>query len=211
VNKNLIFGLAISSVILISLITFINFHVSYLKVDFANLELLLSQKRWMEADLYTKEIVRKILMQSIDDETFVGFSGIDFLGFSKTKYLHSNGISCEKLKRIDKLWMEGSSGHFGLTVQGKIALSMRKNLHTLTGKKNFTWDISELEKKLKWSGSSPPYYLKLPEWYEPANRPEGAVGFLPSKRWVLDNAGGGKPTYTYSDALEHFIKCTEMK
>jgi GUN4-like len=196
--------------IALSLAAFVYLHANSLTVDFVKLKFLLSQKKWIEADLYTEEIVRRIVMQSIDNETFFGFSSLDFLGFSKTRYLRSKGISCEQLKLIDELWTKSSDGKFGLTVQARTALSMRKSMTSLSGEKIFTWNIVELGEKLKWFDLREPY-LKVPEWYEPANRPEDSVGFLPSERWVLKNAGGAKPTYTYSDALNHFIKCTGMK
>lgn len=191
---------------LVSLIIFVLWHMNFPKVDYSKLESLLSQKKWLESDLYTEEIVDHLLLKAVDDATFPGFSRLDLLKLKRTDVLRSKGLSCEALRKIDGLWTEYSNGNFGLTTQAKIALSMRKNLATLSGEPNFTWDISELEARLGWyhSGST---YLAIPEWYKPANRPRQAVGFLPSERWILRNAGGGKPTYTYSDALRHFIEC----
>lgn len=163
----------------------------------------------MESDLYTEEIVNRLLLKAVDNETFFGFSKLDFLRFKRTSILRSRGLPCEELRKIDELWTEYSNGSYGLTAQVKIALSMRKYLPTLTGESNFTWNIAELKARLGWrhSGST---YLAIPNWYEPANSPEKAVGFLPSERWILRNAGGGKPTYPYSDALKHFIECERL-
>lgn len=183
--------------------------VNSLNVNYSELESLLSQRRWMEADLYTEEMVDHLLSKAVDDEMFFGFSKLDFLGFSRTHILHSRGISCKELREIDQLWTRYSNRSFGLTAQARIALSMRKHLPTLSGQPNFTWDISELTTRLGWYYPSSAY-LMVPDWYEPANRPEKANGFLPSERWVLRNAGGGKPTYTYSDALKHFIECERL-
>jgi hypothetical protein len=178
-------------------------------VNYAYLESLLSQRRWMEADIVTEKIIHDILVREIDSEKFNGFSKIDFLGFSKTKYLKSKGIPCKKIKIIDGLWMKYSNENFGLTTQAKIAISLKKNMLTLSGEQYFGWSIYDLRDKLGWYRNRAPYLSS--EWYEPANRPENAVGFLPSDRWVLHNAGGGKPTYSYGEALYNFMKCSGLE
>jgi hypothetical protein len=193
------------SVAFLSLIIVL-WHLNSLKVDYSKLESLLSQKKWIESDLYTEEIVDRLLSKTVDDETFPGFSKLDFFRLKRTNILHLGRLSCEELTRIDDLWTKYSSGSFGFTSQARIALSMRKSLPTLTGQPNFTWDISELEMRLGWHRPGLTY-LNVSKWYEPANIPENAIGFLPSERWILRNTGGGKPTYTYSDALKHFIEC----
>jgi GUN4-like len=192
------------------LVLFLFWHVNSLKVSYSELELLLSRKSWIEADLYTSKIVDQLLLKAVDNETFLGFSRLDFLNLKRTNILRSKGVSCQEVRKLDELWSKYSNGSFGLTAQAKIALSMKTCLPSLSGQPNFTWNISELKAKLRWSNSDSPY-LAIPDWYAPANQPENAIGFLPSELWVLRNAGGGKPTYDYSDMLEHFIECKGLK
>jgi GUN4-like len=185
-------------------------HSNSLKVDYSKLEFLLSQGKWIESDLYTEELVDRLLSKAVDDSRFFGFSRLDFFRLQRTSILHSGRLPCEELDKIDRLWAKYSDGNFGLTAQAKIALSIQKPLPTLTGHPNWTWDISELENNFGWHHSDL-VYLEVPKWYGPANVPEKSVGFLPSERWILRNAGGGKPTYTYSNALKHFIVCKGLK
>ncbi|MCA2752684.1 MULTISPECIES: GUN4 domain-containing protein, partial [unclassified Microcystis] len=73
-------------------------------IDYRNLEDLLKQKRWKEADEETANLVRKVTNRVKDwlrDEDIQKFP-------------------CEDLRTIDQLWVKYSGGHFGFSVQGQI-------------------------------------------------------------------------------------------
>ncbi|GCL46814.1 serine/threonine protein kinase [Microcystis aeruginosa NIES-3787] len=73
-------------------------------IDYRNLEDLLKQKRWKEADEETANLVRKATNRVKDwlrDEDIQKFP-------------------CEDLRTIDQLWVDYSNGKFGFSVQGQI-------------------------------------------------------------------------------------------
>jgi hypothetical protein len=89
--KLMIYFLGVS---LSCLIAFL-WHSNSLKVDYSKLEFLLSQGKWIESDLYTEELVDRLLSKAVDDSRFFGFSRLDFFRLQRTNILHSGRLPCE--------------------------------------------------------------------------------------------------------------------
>ena len=88
------------------------FTMSY-KYDYSELEQFLSEKRWVEADQVTANIIFRMANQ------VEGFS----LGESVFLPLTEKSIEalpCQELNAIDRLWTHYSNGLFGFSVQLKI-------------------------------------------------------------------------------------------
>jgi hypothetical protein len=77
-------------------------YVFLTKRTIKELETLLAQKNWREADAKTS----KALLGSAFSKNVSSFSW--------------NNISCPNLRQIDKLWVEKSGGYYGFSVQLKI-------------------------------------------------------------------------------------------
>jgi len=74
-------------------------------VDYTNLESLLKQEKWKEADEETSEV----MLQAADREN-EGWLDAESI----------NNFPCEDLRTIDQLWLHYSNGKFGFSVQKEI-------------------------------------------------------------------------------------------
>ncbi len=88
-------------------------------VDYSNLENLLKQKKWKEADEETISLMLKV--PGLEEQGNLTQQDID-------------NFSCRDLHRIDKLWVENSNNKFGFSVQKKI-------YHSLGGKKEYDSEV----------------------------------------------------------------------
>ena len=84
--------------------------VSQLESDLDHLKNLLEQKKWIEADIETTNL----LLESIGDQNSV-----------KKKTLKE--IKCDVLRGIDKLWRKESDGKFGFSAQKEIWEDIKKS------------------------------------------------------------------------------------
>jgi hypothetical protein len=83
---------------------------STLEIEYENLEDLLSQGLWKEANLETYQMMVRLVGQEIGD-------ALDE---------HSIRIfPCSDLQAIDKIWVDYSNGHFGFSIQKKIYRELR--------------------------------------------------------------------------------------
>ncbi|BAY34948.1 WD40 domain-containing protein (plasmid) [Nostoc carneum NIES-2107] len=82
-------------------------------IDYSNLQLLLSEKNWQQADRETTKIIFTIASQQITNLNFE-------LPMMNQILLSSNSITnfpCEDLRIIDKLWLNYSNLRFGFSIQ----------------------------------------------------------------------------------------------
>lgn len=89
------------------------------KFDYSELEQFLSEKRWVEADHVTANIIVRMANR----------------GAGKGDFLTENSIKalpCENLNAIDSLWTHYSNGLYGFSVQAEIwkSLGSPRNRHT---------------------------------------------------------------------------------
>ena len=88
--------------------------VTQLESDLDHLKNLLEQKKWIEADIETTNL----LLESIGDQNSV-----------KKKTLKE--IKCDVLRGIDKLWRKESDGKFGFSAQKEIWKDIKKDFSYL--------------------------------------------------------------------------------
>ncbi|EAW35421.1 serine/threonine-protein kinase [Lyngbya sp. PCC 8106] len=78
-----------------------------LKTDYTELQNLLSQKQWKEADIETEKVMLKIANR--EAEGWIDANAIE-------------SLSCADLRELDQVWMKYSEGKFGLSIQKEIYL-----------------------------------------------------------------------------------------
>ncbi|KYC34734.1 hypothetical protein WA1_49280 [Scytonema hofmannii PCC 7110] len=180
-------------------------HWQSLQVDYVQLEKLLSNGKWMEADQETSRIMSKLTSKAVDERSFFGSSAIDPFGGRKYSVAFSGLYSCSELQKIDKLWSKYSQGNFGFMVQSEIARSMTPDLLAIPSSESYQF-ARQFDKQVGWTDKK---YLRTPDWYREIQNPEKARGSLPSKIWLLDIKQNLKPLATDSLILtvERFSKC----
>jgi len=89
------------------------------KYDYSELEQLLSQKKWVEADQVTANIILRMADRSAGEGRFLTENSI-------------KALPCEELNAIDSLWTHHSNGLFGFSVQVEIwkSLGSPRNLNS---------------------------------------------------------------------------------
>lgn len=87
------------------------------KIDYSQLQNLLSQYKWKEADIETSKLMLQVMGKSYWNEVYKS----DILSFS-----------CQAFYTIDKLWQQYSHGSFGFSVQQSIwnEISVRVDYET---------------------------------------------------------------------------------
>jgi hypothetical protein len=88
---------------------------SEVRIDYSKLRDLLTKQDWREADLESSRIISKI----VGTEDYIYPEDME-------------RFPCKDLETIDRLWVEYSSGHFGLSVQKQIWLSLGGSLTSQT-------------------------------------------------------------------------------
>ncbi|QSJ16488.1 GUN4 domain-containing protein [Nostoc sp. UHCC 0702] len=78
-------------------------------IDYTRLRNLLAKENWKEADAETY----RVMIQAVDKKEGKWFTDDELLNFPRTD-----------LRKIDKLWVTYSNGHFGFSVQKEIYLSV---------------------------------------------------------------------------------------
>jgi serine/threonine protein kinase len=92
------------------------------KADYHQLDQLLSQQKWQEADQETAQ-----LMLTIMNKKYEGW----------LKEEDCNKFPQEELRILDDLWKKYSNNHFGFSIQTQIWMNCGGNL------KRYTWDIAD--------------------------------------------------------------------
>jgi hypothetical protein len=194
-----------SGLIALSFLTLGLWHWNSQQIDYSSLEFFLSKYQWEEADQQTSQIIGKILKSEVDAKTFFGYSRLDFLGIKKNQLLNSTGLPCKDLQQLDHLWSKHSEGKFGFTAQAQISFPM-ESLFSNSGKRRNA--IKRFEQALGWRDNSGNLVPRSSVWYEQAESSQNRKGFLPSDRWVRENAPEA-PRHNLVDTLKHFRSCTK--
>ncbi|MEH2011591.1 AAA-like domain-containing protein [Nostoc sp.] len=125
-----------------------------LKEHFLNeLDYLMQQQRWNEADLKNSQF----LLYSAGREKG------DFLDLTNIK-----NFNCNDLKQLDTLWVKNSQGHFGYSVQKEIYLASGNSLDFDWEKRKFkNWNeegYNDFTKRVGWKGEDGEWrrYKELP-------------------------------------------------
>lgn len=89
---------------------------SEVSVDYSQLQKLIQQGKWEEADLETREVMLKVagLMK--------GTPPLNYLPLDSIRQ-----FPCTDLETIDLLWVTYSNGRFGFSVQQRLLLDVEKN------------------------------------------------------------------------------------
>jgi hypothetical protein len=182
-------------------------HWRSLQVDYSTLEQLLFTRQWMAADIETSEIISKLLLEAVDNQTFFGYSRVP-LNNKAFRIINGGdgGLPCKDLQVLDQLWSKYSNKQFGFSAQERIASSIPDYPDNV-------YEISnDFEQSVGWHWNYSDKPSSHPEWYRKAQEPEKARGFLPSNLWALD-IKIEKPVYTPAvlQTLHHFRSCTSSR
>ncbi|BAY81320.1 GUN4 domain-containing protein [Calothrix parasitica NIES-267] len=196
----------VSVICILALAYFSFWHWKSLQIDYSNLEKLLIKKQWIEADIETSKIMKKLLYKATDDRTFFGYSRIPYSNFYNVLHAkeRSKGLSCSHLQAIDELWYKYSNGKFGFRIQQKIASSIpgyKDGSLSIVGKKfakQVNWNLNFQNKPS----------LTNQDWYSPIQNSKMPDGFLPSIKWVYGVRGKYIGIRTVIATLQHFQNCS---
>jgi len=84
-------------------------------LDYSELAASLQQKDWEAADVLTTQLLMELAQ-------------IERNAYMEPKRFHR--IPCADLKALDELWLQASNGHFGLSVQRDILLSLQVEIQS---------------------------------------------------------------------------------
>ena len=175
-------------------------HLLPIKIDYSRLEILLANKRWLEADRETAAIYKLIVRKHLEEEGLSGLFGLDFLG-SRQAQLFMGDLPCNKLETIDRLWLEYSDGNFGFSVQVQMIQSISSNPN-----KHESVDRHQrsriFKKKVDWNDN---LWFSL-EANPSAIDPKIAKGYFPSDLWMSRSP---QPIYVMQP-LEKFSSCIQI-
>ena len=131
---------------------FNNWFNTYSDVDinYAELQLMLIEQRFEEADRLTSQYLRKLAGKLAEKRGYVFFSEVQ-------------NMSGKDLQTIDRLWTIYSTGRFGFTIQAKILKSVGKKYELLWPKigwkKNGLW--TRYPSSFNWSLEAPDGHMPL--------------------------------------------------
>lgn len=151
-------------------------------VDYSNLQILLANQQWQEADQETLSLMSQVLPNP-DNSDMVG----DMRHFP-----------CSDLQTINQLWLEHSSGHFGFSVQKNEWESLGGKLDEIELSDNTFFD-NDFATNVGWKKGT--NFLNWEELDYSLNAPQG---HLPAK-WVNSDtivAGSGQ-IYKAWKRLQH--------
>jgi hypothetical protein len=130
-------------------------------INYSNLENLLIEKNWQEADKETA----KVMLKASDWKWWQ----------SKDENL-TERISCNDLQKIDRLWIKYSRGNFGFSVQRPI-WERAVNIHTSDLDRAF----KVFSTQVSWKATNNSYQYS--ELTFSSNAPQGE---LPSFYWMME-------------------------
>ena len=91
---------------------------SEIDINYAELQLMLVEQKFEEADRLTSSYLRKLAGKLAEKRGYVFYSEV-------------NNMSGKDLQTIDRLWTVYSTGRFGFSIQAKILKSVGKNYELL--------------------------------------------------------------------------------
>ena len=161
-------------------LVFLSWHYFSQKIDYSNLELLLKQKKWLEADQETSILMHKILLEAVDSQYFFGYSRIDILGQERANTMTFPSRSCHSFHKIDELWTTYSSEKYGFTKQVKIMQKILSRPNSRNGKHR-----DEFKNAVGWTSE---WNFRNPQLSNEINTLIKNEGSLPSPQWFLQTA-----------------------
>jgi hypothetical protein len=182
-------------------------HYESRQVNYSQLEKLLSTRQWMEADKETSLLIGRLLRRTLDDETFFGYSRLDFLKM-RTHQVLTRGLPCKDLNIIDELWSKNSDGQFGFNSQLHVVLSISKFPIESKGWTADWENAAEVKKQLNWEPSDE-FRPRTSSWYNPIEK-RHTKGFLPSYLWAIDNSGKATDVRSVLALLQRFHRCKQL-
>ncbi|MBE9116188.1 GUN4 domain-containing protein [Lusitaniella coriacea LEGE 07157] len=121
-----------------------------IQIDYTQLQLLLSKRKWRDADEETWAIVCQLAGKNRG--TYIFNSDIQYL-------------PCQDLKTIDRLWFQYSKGKFGFRVQVQIYQEVGEEYHLFCDRVGWTTHQLPFEdKSLKFSLRAPVGHLPSRRW-----------------------------------------------
>jgi len=176
-------------------------HWQYQTVDYTKLEEFLRASQWQSADLETSKLMDRLLVKTVDEQTFFGRSKLDLLGGARYKAFSK--INCHDLTSLDQLWVKYSHNRFGFSVQAEILFEIQKEakLDSSIDQENLFY------KRVGWRYISDNSLSA----FEYARSEKVEKGYLPSIRWVGDNAPYQKGALGYYQLVFMRLKqCNAM-
>ena len=170
----------VTFIFILAPLVFLSLHYFSQKIDYSNLESLLKQKKWLEADQETSNLMHKILLEAVDSQYFFGYSRIDILGQERANTMTFPSRSCHSFHKIDKLWTTYSSDKYGFTKQAKI---MQKIL-SRPNSKNSKYR-NEFKNTVGWTSE---WNFRNPQLSNQIDVIIKNEGSLPSPQWFLQTA-----------------------
>lgn len=176
-------------------------HLFPIEIGYSNLEKLLYNQQWKEADRETSIIYQQIVSNHLREKGLYGLIKLDFLG-QEEAVLFMGDLPFQKLKTLDELWLKYSKGQFGFSVQASIFNSIPSN-----NRKFINIDRADRYKVFKnkvgwidkyWLDSESDYYMTNSEKFK---------GSLPSPLWMSLSP---KPI-DIAEPLEKFNSCINNK
>lgn len=160
--------------------------------QYIELNSLLKEKKWKEADRETREIMCSIAGRDIKD----------WLDKSSIK-----NFPCKDLRTIDELWVKHSNGHFGFSVQRKI-------YESLGGTKKFNGGVvDQFFDKVGWKVVKQPCCKKYQEYTFDLSANKGCFPSIPIFRFEDNKADPSRwndknyLSWQGRHLLNHLIDC----
>jgi hypothetical protein len=180
------------------------FQIQSKKISYSNLEIYLSKNEWKKADVESSFLMGKLLSNSLDDKSFLGYSRLDFWGQNRYSLLAKKRISCNYFEEIDNLWMKYSDGKYGFSPQSNILNSMEKRNKI---DKNNSSIFRAFKKKVAWNYSID---TESKAFYNLSKNYKKNKGYLPSYLWVSDNIKLPESIMVLIPFLENYQKCVSL-
>ena len=135
-----------------------------LNADYSQLENLLKQGNWKEADQETSKLMLKVAKR--ESEGWLNIESIE-------------NFSCPDLKKIDGLWVKYSNGSFGFSVQKSIIHKEGYDLSRIN-------DFQKYAGRIGWQIKDKWVVYKYIQFRDDAPR-----GHLPTPRFIYENQNFG--------------------
>jgi hypothetical protein len=192
---------------------FVPIHYQSREIDYSNLEELLKQKKWRDADRETSKLIGKILLISVDNRHFWGYSRIDILGQDRYTTLFSDKFHCndfvgKDIVEIDRLWQKHSHNLYGFSVQSRILMSKLN----IENESDLTKQAELFSKEVGWDkdlGWDKHWNIQDSDGNGSPERNIKKLGSLPSRYWIFENSPKPMGTNGVMMFLTSFYYCNQ--
>lgn len=127
--------------------------------NYAPLQNALTSQNWREANRLTSTLILEL-------------AGTQQQGYLKAR--DTQNLACQDLRTIDRLWVQNSNGHFGLTTQAQIWRQLQGKTYE---------DSLRFEQQVGWNRQQPLFSLE--------SSPKGHLPLRPARSEGIMNAWGG--------------------